>query len=175
MTNETGSNHYKQNPPLVAMAIGPLQPEHASEICGWTYAAPYDLYNWPTWEAMQKDGIEFGDPVLRDAQYAAVLGENRQLIGFAQFFPLAGVTRLGLGLRPDLCGQGLGVQLACLVAMEARRRSPDNEIDLEVLTWNKRAIRAYEKAGFRITDTYARRTPSGYADFFCMVHEPSEF
>ncbi len=152
------------------MKIGPLLPQHGQAICDWSYAPPYDLYRWPAWEDMQKDGIEFGDPVIRAAQYASVLDGDGALIGFAQFFPMSGVTRLGLGLRPDLCGRGLGAGLAELIAKEAERRAPHDEIDLEVLSWNKRAIRAYEKAGFRITDTYARRTPTGYADFHCMVY-----
>ncbi|MBD2871636.1 GNAT family N-acetyltransferase [Paenibacillus arenilitoris] len=155
------------------MTIRPLEIGHARDICGWTYEAPFDVFNWPSWEHMQKDGIEFGDPVLREEQYAAVLGDSRELIGYAQFFPIAGVTRLGFGLRPDLCGGGLGPAFVRVIALEASERTPGNEIDLEVLAWNTRAIRAYERAGFRIADSYARPTPSGYADFHCMVFDPA--
>lgn len=169
-TNKQSSHHYKRL--TAAMTIHPLEIRHAREICGWTYEAPFDIYNWPDWESMQKDGIEFGDPVLRETQYAAVLGSGLELIGFAQFFPIAGVTRLGLGLRPDLCSQGLGSAFTRLIAREALLRSRGNEIDLEVLTWNTRAIRAYEQAGFRITDTYARRTAAGFAECHCMVYMP---
>jgi len=56
------------------------------------------------------------------------------------------------------------------IVKEARRRAPHDEIDLEVLTWNDRAIRTYEKAGFERTDTYRRMTPSGMAQFHCMVY-----
>lgn len=120
---------------------------------------------------MKKDGLEFGDPVLRDKQYAAVLDHDGSLIGFAQFFPLgAEVIRLGLGLRPDLCGQGLGPLFVKAIAEEAIRRSPGCEVDLEVFTWNSRAIRTYEKAGFRIEDTYMRPTPNGPKEVRCMVY-----
>lgn len=122
---------------------------------------------------MKKDGFEFGDPVLRDNQYAAVLGEDGSLVGFAQFFPLgASVIRLGLGLRPDLCGQGLGPLLVRTIAEEALRRSPGCEVDLEVFTWNTRAVRTYEKAGFRSEDTYMRPTPNGLMEVHCMVFNP---
>jgi RimJ/RimL family protein N-acetyltransferase len=167
MTNKQSSIHYKRDP--LDMTIRSLESNHAEEICSWIYEAPYDIYNWPTWEQMKKDGIEFGDPVLRAAQYAAILNSQQELIGFAQFFPLARVTRLGLGLRPDLCGHGLGPAFTKLIVSEARRRTPQNEIDLEVLAWNTRAARAYERAGFRITDTYSRSTPTGFAECHCMV------
>jgi ribosomal-protein-alanine N-acetyltransferase len=171
MTSYQSSTHYNRDG--VDMTICPLETVHAQQLCSWRYEAPFDIYNWPAWEQMKKDEIEFGDSVLRAAQYVAVLDSQSKLIGFAQFFPMTGVTRLGLGLRPDLCGQGLGFAFTRLIVTEAKRRAPQNEIDLEVLTWNTRALRAYEQAGFQITDTYARSTPTGFAECHCMVYEPT--
>ncbi|MBD3922098.1 GNAT family N-acetyltransferase [Paenibacillus sp. PR3] len=147
----------------------PMSREHAQELCSWRYEPPFDLYGWSDFGRMEAEGIEFGDPDIRSQQYAAVLNEESHMIGFVQLFPLLGVTRLGLGLRPDRCGQGLGAAFALAAAEEAIRRAPQDEIDLEVLTWNQRAIRAYQKAGFHITDTYVRPTPTGEAEFHCMV------
>lgn len=148
----------------------PLEVEHAEAICSWRYEPPYDLYNWDSWEKMQREGEEFADPVIRRDQYAAVVNEEHALVGFCQFFPLKGVTRLGLGMSPDRCGHGFGQRFVSAIVKEARRRAPKDEIDLEVLTWNDRAIRTYEKAGFERTDTYRRMTPSGMAQFHCMVY-----
>ncbi|SFF34996.1 Protein N-acetyltransferase, RimJ/RimL family [Paenibacillus catalpae] len=169
MTNFTDELHYK--PSLADMTIQPLEIEQARQICEWQYDPPYDLYRWPSWDTMQKDEIEFGDPVLRCTQYAAVVNRVQELIGFAQFFPLVGVTRLGLGLHPALCSKGIGTDFTRLLVREAVRRAPQNSIDLEVLTWNNRAIRAYERAGFIIDDTYVRQTPDGPAEFHCMVYQ----
>lgn len=121
---------------------------------------------------MLQDQAEFADPQIRAEQYRAVLDEDGLLSGFVQFFPIVGVTRLGLGLRPDLCGKGsgIGTQFVQLLVQEAQRRMPQQEIDLEVLVWNKRAIQTYERAGFTITDTYDKRTPTGIAAFHCMVY-----
>lgn len=151
------------------MTIIPLEIIHAEQLCGWEYEAPYRMYEWPAWERMQKDGIEFGDPVLRKQQYKAILDAKEQLIGFAQLFPIVGVTRIGLGLRPDLCSRGIGPIVTSLITREALRLSPENAVDLEVLTWNHRAIRAYKKAGFMIEDTYIRPTSRGAAEFHCMI------
>src|SRR5690606_34236158 len=104
--NEPNPTHYKPNP--FTLTIVPLEISHAEQLCEWTYEAPYERFNWPSWEQMQKDEIEFGDPVLRAEQYGAILDERHVLIGYAQFFPMGSVTRIGLGLRPDLCSKGLG-------------------------------------------------------------------
>lgn len=159
-----------------AFSLAPLEVEHCVDICDWAYSPPYDLYSWQPWEQMAAEQIEFGDPVIRALQYAAVLGSDGKLAGFAQFFPLLGVTRLGLGMAPSLCGQGRGIGVSFVQAIiaEAQRRAPADEIDLEVLTWNERARIVYERAGFAITDTYTRPTPTGDAEFHCMVYHPHD-
>ncbi|WP_219834809.1 GNAT family N-acetyltransferase [Paenibacillus sp. R14(2021)] len=165
MTNPASTT--KLNP----FTVGPLSEQLAEELTGWRYEPPFDFYNWTTWQVMLQLGIEFGDADVRERQYVALTGDNGALAGFAQFFPLLGVTRIGLGLRPDLCGQGLGLPLVQAIVAEAIRRAPGDEIDLEVHTWNGRAIRTYERAGFVITDTYAKQTPSGSVNVHCMSYQ----
>ncbi|OAS15550.1 acetyltransferase [Paenibacillus oryzisoli] len=175
--------------------VVPLTETACQELCAWSYPDPYAVYNWPSWTTMLDNKSEFADSQIRDEQYRGVVDHNGILIGFVQFFPIVGVTRLGLGLRPDLCGkgygtsssegrgtvgsnngdtpvsaQGLGTQFVQLLVAEAQYRNPEQEIDLEVLVWNERAIRAYQRAGFTITDTYEKWTPTGSADFHCMVY-----
>lgn len=157
---------------LRGMRIVPMSADHAQAICAWRYPPPYDRFNWPSWEEMTARGMEFGDPWLREKQYAAVLNGRDELVGYVQFFPLLNATRLGLGLRPDLCGKGAGAVLTRMAAEEALRRSPGVEVDLEVLAWNTRAIRAYKKAGFVLDDTYCRQTSAGPDIFHCMVYRP---
>lgn len=158
--------------PSYPFGVRPMTEEDAEQICAWTYEPPYHLYGFLPWNQTQALGIEMGDPDIRRAQYVSVTNAAGELAGFAQLFPLVGVTRLGLGMRPDLLGQGQGASFVLVIAQEALRRHPEDEIDLEVLTWNERAIRAYKKAGFRITDTYERPTPTGQGQFHCMVFDP---
>lgn len=151
--------------------LTPMNLQHCRAICGWRYEPPYDIYQWEAWDRVSKTGYEFGDERIRETQYASVLDANGELAGFVQFFPMEGVTRLGLGMRPDLCGKGLGPAFVKAIVAEARRRKPENEIDLEVLVWNDRARIAYERAGFAVTDRYVRNTPAGEAEFYCMVYK----
>lgn len=143
---------------------------HCQDICSWSYEPPYDIYQWSSWAEMEKEEEEFGDRQIRETQYVSVLNDEGLLVGFAQLFPLTGVTRLGLGMRPELCGYGYGAEFVRCIVEEAKRRRPGDEIDLEVLEWNVRARKTYEKAGFAVTDWYERPTPKGPMKFYCMVH-----
>jgi len=153
--------------------VAPLTEQWAEQLCSWHYEPPYDFYSWKDWDQMKRHGHEFGDPLIRSLQYSAVLDSSGNLAGFAQFFPLLGVTRIGLGMRPELCNQGLGYSFFQTIVQEARRRAPDDELDLEVHAWNARAIRTYEKAGFVIDDTYERPGPRGSELVHCMIYTGS--
>jgi ribosomal-protein-alanine N-acetyltransferase len=150
--------------------ITPMTEEHGRIICTWKYPSPYDVYNSPSWEHMIQEEQDYADAQIRAEQFGAVVDAKGQLSGFVQYFPIVGVTRLGLGLRPDLCGGGLGTAFVQFLVAEAKKRAPHHEIDLEVPTWNERAQRSYLKAGFELTDTYERMTPHGMATFHCMVY-----
>jgi ribosomal-protein-alanine N-acetyltransferase len=143
--------------------------EDGRVICEWRYPPPYDRYRWPRWETMAEQGKEFADCRIRKEQYLSVRDGAGILVGYVQLFPMERTLRLGMGLRPDYCGLGLGPILTGLAVEEARSREPEAEIDLEVEQWNRRAIRAYEKAGFVITDEYERRASHGKVSVYCMV------
>ncbi|UQZ34280.1 GNAT family N-acetyltransferase [Paenibacillus sp. PK3_47] len=158
----------------VTFHVVPMEVHHAREICEWNYKPPYNIYEWMPWDQMEALGIEFGDPGLRSEQYVSVVNDQKVLCGFAQLFPMEGVVRLGIGMRPDLCGQGMGHLFVKAVVQAAEARYPEREIDLEVLTWNQRAIKTYRKCGFTITDTYERLTPTGNKPFYCMVYDKEQ-
>lgn len=147
--------------------------DHAVTICQWKYPAPYHTYNWPTWEIVKMQAIEFGDPDIRIAQYRSIIDGNGTLIGFVQLFALQATVRLSLFLAPVYCGNGVGAQAMQLVIREAQVSYAHYEIDLEVETWNKRAIACYIKAGFKITDQYElpSRTGQPLKEVFCMVYQ----
>lgn len=152
--------------------VVPISSEQAEVCCSWRYEPPYDrIYSWLPWEQMEALGIELGDPEVRRQQYMSVLDAERALCGFAQLFPMVNVIRLGIGMRPDLCGHGLGKCFVHAIVQAARTRYPGLPVDLEVQDWNERAIRTYLKAGFEITDTYEKQTPEGVGRFHCMVYK----
>jgi ribosomal-protein-alanine N-acetyltransferase len=174
------------------LQVTKLTEQHCKEICSWHYDAPYDIYNWPSWGHMLAKDLQFADPQIRETQFAGVVrvvGEDNaeqdsrmvqvgiteqenkaELVGYVQFFPMYQVTRLGLGIRPDLCDKGLGATFMQTILNAAKERNPTHEIDLEVHIWNERAQKTYAKAGFVRTDEYERMTTSGMERFYCMVY-----
>ncbi|GIP40336.1 hypothetical protein J31TS4_36160 [Paenibacillus sp. J31TS4] len=158
--------------PSPEFVIKPMSEEDARAICTWRYEPPYDLYNWSPWEELLRREEEFADPAIREAQYRSVRAEG-VLCGFVQYFPMSGNTRIGLGLHPDWRGKGYGAAFVRALAEEAARLQPAHSIDLEVLVWNERARAVYERAGFAVTDRYVRSTPTGPAEFYCMVYAGS--
>lgn len=127
----------------VRYALAPMTAERADAVARWRYPPPYERY---------------GAPEAADGRFRAVLRDGA-LCGFVQWFPLAAedggaVVRLGLGMRPDLCGRGEGAAFVRFLAEETARLHPGAAIDLEVAAGNVRAVRAYERAGFRVEDAY---------------------
>lgn len=63
---------------------------------------------------------------------------------------------IGLGLRPDLTGKGLGLAFVEAGLAFARKRFAPR---LFVLSFNKRAIRIYERAGFTRVREFMQLNP----------------
>lgn len=83
-----------------------------------------------------------------------------------------GALCFGLGMRPDLTGQGKGLGLAFVRAglNFARERFAPPAFRLYVLTWNERAVRVYEQAGFERVRVLHVTNWHGQLDFLEMRH-----
>lgn len=85
--------------------FSPLTQRQAEQIAyEWQYNGPFAFYDMPNDE---DDLAEFLNPEERTEHYFAVLNKE-ELIGYYVFEPNAEVVDVGLGMRPDLTGQGNG-------------------------------------------------------------------
>ena len=67
------------------------------ETLAWHYPAPYDFHD------------PADEPPVNPERYRVVSGEDGLAEAFWYFNePEPGVIEVGIGLRPDLCGLGLG-------------------------------------------------------------------
>lgn len=86
--------------------------------------------------------------------YSIVELPSQRLIGFTTFSALDGdngsvMFHITIGER-DAWGRGLGTEATSLMLQHAFERLGLHRVGLTVFSYNTRAIRAYEKAGFRI-------------------------
>lgn len=105
----------------------------------WKYEEPYSFYDAT---ADEEDYQELIDPEKRNNQYYEVW-KNKELYGyFVIILDTPDTAELGLGLRPDLTGKGLGQSFILEILQFLTTTFPAvTEVELSVAAFNKRAIK----------------------------------
>ena len=107
------------------------------QVLQWHYEAPYDFYD------------PAADPFDHPERLLYVCGADARVDAFWEFTVDGDVVEIGIGLRPDLVGRGLGEAHLRAQLEYARGRWQPQTFRLYVASWNERAIRLYERLGFR--------------------------
>jgi [ribosomal protein S18]-alanine N-acetyltransferase len=149
----------------VRFAVRPLTQADADEIATWRYAGEYAFYDWT---ADPDDLALLLDPARRRDAFHAADGEDGRLAGFFQLEERAGGVEIGLGLRPNLCGRGLGEGFTRLGIDLIRELHGPVRITLAVAAFNARAITVYERCGFVETGRHVRHTSGDDWEFVDM-------
>ncbi|MDN4525015.1 GNAT family N-acetyltransferase [Fictibacillus fluitans] len=157
---------------MMRLIVTPINQEFALEILNWNYEAPYDFYNMDTSNDSMNE--------LLENSYTVVLDEKDNLTGFFCTGTAAQVPAgeqvgaykkdaldIGLGMNPELTGQGNGSLFLSFILEYLEGQSRDRAFRLTVASFNKRAIRLYEKFGFREIFAFHR----GEAEFIVMVRD----
>jgi [ribosomal protein S18]-alanine N-acetyltransferase len=139
--------------------------EEAEAVAAWHYPEPYAFYDWT---ADADDLRELLDPELRGEAYWAVRDEADALVGYFSLKPKEDAVEIGLGLHPDLTGQGLGAAFLAAGLDFARGRFSPERFTLAVATFNERAIKVYERAGFARDRVYMHSTSGAEWEFLEM-------
>lgn len=142
---------------MMILSFSPLTKSAAREIVTWRYEPPYDIYNL--------DNSEETINYLLDEQYhiQAMRDENNSLVGFCSFgvdgqVPggdySADALDIGMGIRPDLTGQGRGGNIVASVLDFAQRKFNTNTFRVTIAAFNQRAQRVWEKNSFIPIETF---------------------
>lgn len=145
----------------------PMNKNYANEIAfEWKYGGIYSFYDMTDDE---EDLVEFLNPDKWEHKFA-VLDETKDLIGFYSYYFLNGVMWIGFGLRPDLTGKGHGTDFVLSgIEFGINRFKYDKcFIMLAVAKFNERAIKVYEKIGFKQVEEYFQETNGGKYKFLKM-------
>jgi RimJ/RimL family protein N-acetyltransferase len=118
--------------------------EDFAEIAAWHFGPPYDFYDVGA------------VPVQNPERFFVGREADGQIVGFLCFEQKDEVLEYGLGLRPDLTGRGLGLDFLRAGLDFGRERYRPALVRLYVAAFNERAIKVYERAGFRETGRHMR-------------------
>jgi RimJ/RimL family protein N-acetyltransferase len=160
------------------VTFAPMTEDDARAIRAWRYPAPYDTYNMGDSAEAMREMLD------RRSPFFAVRDESDELIGYVCFgtaatvgdvgeprlFVEEGALYFGLGMHPDLTGQGKGLGLMFVRAGLdfARERFAPVSFRLYALAWNERAIRVYERADFQRVGVRHVSNRHGELDFVEM-------
>ena len=154
--------------------LKPITPSDARAISRWRYEEPYSIYD--------------GDPTSVDAllqprfAYHSVYAESGDLTGYFCFGEDAQVASgrrlglyevepaldVGLGMRPDLTGRGLGVAFVYAGLRLARETFSPPAFRLTVAAFNRRAISVYERVGFETVERFGSDTRGAEREWLLM-------
>jgi 8-oxo-dGTP pyrophosphatase MutT (NUDIX family)/RimJ/RimL family protein N-acetyltransferase len=144
------------------LTFRPIDEATARVILGWRYEPPYDIYD-PSFGDFEEAMQVFLDP---QNAYHAITDEHGHLVAYCCFGPdgqvpggnyRAAALDIGLGMRPDLTGQGRGLAYVNAVLDFARRTFSPTAFRVTVAKFNQRALRVWEKAGFQPVQTFQKR------------------
>jgi RimJ/RimL family protein N-acetyltransferase len=156
--------------------FSPMNEADARTIKTWRYEGPYVVYN------IDNDLDDLAELLDQRSPYYAVRNEQGELIGFFVFGTSAQVGNvdvpglysekntitIGLGMRPDLTGKGLGLAFVNAGLDFAREQFRPDYFRLFVLAFNERAIRVYERVGFQHVRVFVQRNIHGEREFLEM-------
>ena len=120
----------------------------AKQICNWKYEHPYSVYNYMEYDEAVKKCAAIVNP--EKAENFLCFWDKNVLIAYINIYTMEEKIYIGIGLSPDYCGKGLGEYFLKQGIAEAKKRYPKEKIWIKVRSWNKRALRCYQKCGFAI-------------------------
>ena len=137
----------------------PLDEISAETILHWKYEPPYDIYNLSSPEP--EDKLRY----LLNPQNAfyGIYGQRDHLEAFCSFGPDGQVTGadystpaldIGLGVRPDLTGQGHGSEYVNAAINFAYSTYTPQHLRVTIAAFNGRALRVWERAGFQVVQKF---------------------
>jgi [ribosomal protein S18]-alanine N-acetyltransferase len=139
------------------LRVRDLTAEDLADIETWAYDGPWAVYDsdgpldpeLDYWAVVEDTGEEASAAPDRLVGFACI-GADARVPGLAA---VDGVLDVGVGMRPELVGQGLGPEFAETVLAFAGRRG-DARLRAVVQDWNQRSLRLMARLGFTATGTH---------------------
>ena len=142
--------------------------EYACQIADWKYEGEYSVYNMPSLDEMKNKGYSILNKDKAN-NYICYLIDN-EVIAYVNIKDMNNKKIfIGIGLKPKYCGKGNGNYFLNDSLKEIKKRFNGYIIYLEVRSWNKRAIKSYEKIGFKIVSSEIKKDCNGNDSEFIIM------
>lgn len=144
--------------------------KYANEVLNWHYNGKYSFYDI---EFDKEDLEEFFKKIKNNNwgnKYIA-LDEDEKLVGIFNYGFGDNVMEIGLGLRPDLTGKGIGESYikAGIEFGKNKFKYIGKTVKLAVVAFNIRAIKVYERIGFKEVNRYMQKINDKEYEFINMI------
>ena len=157
------------------LSIKQMNYDDAKQISKWIYEEPYSIYSM--------DGSDTCIAELLNGFYFSAFDDKNNLLGYYCFGESAqvpvgkqfgvydnkAVIDIGLGIKPNSCGKGLGFDFLGDGLTFARKQLSTKGFRLTVATFNKRAIKIYENVGFRRVNSFKRISDTKEMEFYVLI------
>lgn len=138
----------------------PMTEDYAQQISTWQYEGEYEVYNLPSYEEMKLNNYGMTNLEQADNYICYVTGD--EVVAYVNMKEMDDQrVFIGIGLKPNYCGKGQGKYFLNDSLLEIKKRYPNHQLFLEVRSWNKRAIKAYQKVGFKISGEVIKKDRLG--------------
>ncbi|TMU87258.1 GNAT family N-acetyltransferase [Bacillus sp. BHET2] len=123
--------------------------EDIDEFITWTYEGIYSFYD----NNLQEEKMDgFKKSVHLELAFS-VIDDNEKLVGNCEFYDVEEdgeeILVVGVQMKPSMTGKGYGSTFIKAIIDQGKERLKFNHLELAVVDFNERAIRTYEKEGFR--------------------------
>ncbi|MDL2292260.1 GNAT family N-acetyltransferase [Acholeplasma sp. OttesenSCG-928-E16] len=146
--------------------IKKMQQENALEIANnWHYPGIYSFYDFIN------DPLDYEELISKEKRqddFFEVLDENKELMGYLTCYFNEQSVEIGLGLRPDLTGHGLGEIFVRRCIRFIKENFNVNKITLKVADFNERAIKVYQRCGFVKENVFSHQIDNELCQFISM-------
>jgi [ribosomal protein S18]-alanine N-acetyltransferase len=143
-----------------------MSQREALVVAAWQYEPPYSFYDWT---ADADDLAELLGKETREGKYFSAFGADGELVGWFAFSYEGAALVSAWGFGQTSLGRGLGLAYLQAGLAFAIKRFMPGRFRLSVATFNERAIRVYERAGFSPLRTFDHATNGGIHPFLEMT------
>jgi [ribosomal protein S18]-alanine N-acetyltransferase len=160
------------------LTVLPINEAYARQIINWRYPPPYHIYDLAS---SDPDDMETAVSYLITPhfQFHCLMDEHDQIVAFCSFgidgqipggdYSVEAID-IGMGVRPDLTGKGLGIHFAQAVVDFASTSFAHSLLRVTIASFNLRAQRVWQKQGFVQTQTFrAKRNQQTFIILICPI------